>query len=781
MTNTDKFDAPQGVPFHEQYLRAVSEGIHGAGVTEAGGMEVTAAADGSGVTVASGELWYPRQRFTLEEDVTIEASTGDADHDRWDAVVFDTDVGEPVYHEGEPEEYPEPPAIGDNEFPLAFVYVPPESGIADEHVLNWRSAATKVSNVMVDAITIDSDYTTAGEQFVFCDTADEPLEVTLAESDMQDGTVIQVIDTAGAAATNEIVVAAEGEETTIDGDEDVDIRTAWGALSFVSDGDGWYTAGGGTGAGGGGFGTSGLYEGVLERSERRLLTTIPDVEDDEGELAEFVEVSADAVSLSSLIDTTDDVSITYGSYESGEFDRLGTILAGDGKAVEAEDVSVSSDGGGSIGVTVENLADRYRYVRAVVEGVFGDPDEPDGPLTYDEEYIIVGSRWHDLQETMVVRRIDLEDGSTEWETAKSYGEDVGLRLYSGITINDDIAYPIVNDDTVDEAGDYLLGIDVSDGSLVHEVELPGPARTPLVFTGENAVIGTGDMGEYQDTPGQITAYDPSDDFSEVWTYEPPEIEEGSPRDIAHGLSVHDGTIYASAGESWDSGMVCAVDVSDGSEIWATDLNDEIPEADGLIDASTIPIVHDGMVVGVSRGADFAWALDSQTGEVEWSTEVDSGGGKSLCVSDGLMFFGSSRWGAEFYALDVSTGDIEWNIELDGSTLAPPVASENQVYVTDDTPHIQALDKETGDVEWDVVEDSWSQINHTSIIGDKFIYPLSGDGELVARDRNDGSELWRADMDGADGYVLSPSNSHGKTRRNMPGVYNRNPDFLNQEW
>lgn len=916
MTNTDKFDAPQGVPFHEQYLRAVSEGIHGAGVTEVGGMEVAATADGSGVTVAPGELWYPRQRFTLEEDVTLDASAGDADHDRWDAVVFDIDVEEPVYHEGEPEEYPEPPAIGDDEFPLAFVYVPPESGIDDEHVLNWRPAATKASNVMADVVhvdgdhtidgesyvmadssggeltvtlpdveagrrvsvgdvggeardqpidveptggdtiigdhdatidddhgsltlvattdgwfvvaggagggavetvTIDSDYTTAGEQVVFCETDVDELEITLSEADTRDGAAVQVIDIDGEASTNPITMTPEGEEILVDADEEIAIDADWGALSLVSDGDHWFTAGGGV-DGGVDFSLAGMYTGLLESGESRslVLETVPDEEDRDGD-GYHIEQAI----LESEQTVHEDVSIDVALLLNGDVDTEETILSGGEESYKilGEGLLGNHGDADAVSVRLSNRSDSYRSIRGAVSGLSLGVELPESrevyygtdeqmlysfdPETGDElwsidlsdeppdgadpfvssvsiyEGSIIGMLRDDgYDDGSGMFSVDAEDGSLEWfsltpelENTGEGNEEPGNRpVIDGGTAYMSLGGSWALDDAI-----YAVDTETGDTEWVWQYEEYIPMADELIKQGDLIVFGAG-VNQGPPNAG-LYALDVSGDPTLEWQYTPDvgdPVPDGFPgTEIVGGNGVWAGATPISTeahgdcfvfpfydletDEIWTSGLVC-LDAEDGTPVWATPLTD-------LWEA------HDSEDI---------YASCVSTTLADSKTETEYLYSATIHYSDTPDLNGSP-----LVKIDAETGDIEWELKVTdedyiGSEGSPSMRGD-VVFNTTYEGTVIAVDVsgEEPDVVWETevghTVNSPTLANDIVVVGTGELFESDPPSEIVALDVEDGSILWESEVDGLVHKSVSPGESDGLSEVNRPYTYNGNTD------
>lgn len=146
----------------------------------------------------------------------------------------------------------------------------------------------------------------------------------------------------------------------------------------------------------------------------------------------------------------------------------------------------------------------------------------------------------------------------------------------------------------------------------------------------------------------------------------------------------DGTVYVVG----DGGHVYALDASDGSERWTTEVSSEY-------DVTTSPTVADGTVyVGTQHKRVFA--LDAASGERQWKSErLEPISGTA--IADGTLFV-TGR--ATLYALDAATGQTAWEGEPHGSyRYARPIVVDGVVYVAGESCTLLAYDAESGDLAW----------------------------------------------------------------------------------
>lgn len=223
------FEWPQGQPLFETNWQAVSQSLRGNGVLSKNALEVTATANAMEIQVDIGEAFFERQTYRLTDPERHTLSEGDADHDRWDSIYFDTSTGASAVREGTPAANPEPPSLNGDELLLAVVYVPATaSDLSDANILNWRPPAQPDNNTAdIDRKEFSPSATgivegaAAGNVFSTGLSDGETLRVEQATFIMGDGTpaltnldlVIGVLD--GEGGENKVGTVLQGDGETI--------------------------------------------------------------------------------------------------------------------------------------------------------------------------------------------------------------------------------------------------------------------------------------------------------------------------------------------------------------------------------------------------------------------------------------------------------------------------------------------------------------------------------------------------------------------------------------
>lgn len=219
MTSAAKLDWPQGEPLFEVNWRAVSEALFGNGILSPGDFEVTPTGSVRELEVATGSVWYDGAVYELESTETDTLSEGDADNDRWDLVVFDTDTEEVVFREGTAEDNPVPEDVEADEVLLAFVYTPAEFDDVynEDDVLNWRANHQTAAQVRLE--DTEDDFDTNEVETALTEVirkAGDPLNGPLELDDFSGGAVLELGEDPGAFGP---IVDAEATDGVSQGTE----------------------------------------------------------------------------------------------------------------------------------------------------------------------------------------------------------------------------------------------------------------------------------------------------------------------------------------------------------------------------------------------------------------------------------------------------------------------------------------------------------------------------------------------------------------------------------
>ena len=209
-----------------------------------------------------------------------------------------------------------------------------------------------------------------------------------------------------------------------------------------------------------------------------------------------------------------------------------------------------------------------------------------------------------------------------------------------------------------------------------------------------------------------------------WTYE---VE------FPNSPAIVKNTLYSGGDDS-----LFALNARTGAEKWTQDISHPLT-----------PVVdHDRVYVGTANLEMIA--VDANTGETIWTALIDSipaEGGVSPTLVDGTLYFsGHAGHGPErrLYALDADTGEIEWVVDNIGSESAAPAVVDGVVY-TPSYDEFTALDADSGDLLWRY--DTGSKTDSSPLVVDDTVFVGDNSGHLHAIDATDGTGEWTVSKPG----------------------------------
>jgi outer membrane protein assembly factor BamB len=204
-----------------------------------------------------------------------------------------------------------------------------------------------------------------------------------------------------------------------------------------------------------------------------------------------------------------------------------------------------------------------------------------------------------------------------------------------------------------------------------------------------------------------------------------------------GLAVSGDTLYVSVGY----GVLAALDTSTGAVRWTQNL-----EASG----SGTPTVY-GDLVYLMAGDDTAWALRTSDGRVQWKVESSADrnnilGAPAPALTDqfAILGYGSGevravfrRGGLTRWRSDVTGRRPGRALASIGDLTGPPVVSGSRIYAGNQSGRISALNLSSGEPVWTAREGAagpvWPAGNS--------IFALTDLNELVRLDASTGRRIW----------------------------------------
>lgn len=171
----------------------------------------------------------------------------------------------------------------------------------------------------------------------------------------------------------------------------------------------------------------------------------------------------------------------------------------------------------------------------------------------------------------------------------------------------------------------------------------------------------------------------------------------------------------------------------GDERWANQLDG------GRIKSR--PVV-DGNLVFVSAFSK-VYAIDKNTGEVNWSVETGWGGNSRPSVTGDALYVSSGASDEEessgaILRIKRGSGRKAWEYSLNGDTWSQPALRGNSVFGADRAGNVYAINRQTGTGTWK--QNINGEITTSISTSRQRIFVVSADGNLYVLSLQDGSQL-----------------------------------------
>ena len=242
-------------------------------------------------------------------------------------------------------------------------------------------------------------------------------------------------------------------------------------------------------------------------------------------------------------------------------------------------------------------------------------------------------------------------------------------------------------------------------------------------------------------------------------------------------SVGDGTgeFYSNLRPGWQDnrvfsadrhGVVKALDIDSGKEIWSADLS----EKTGFFSKNLPALLSGGVAAADGKifiGSEKAqvYALSAEDGTVAWQTKVAGEAVSMPVISDGLVLIHTSN--GMLQALNESDGSIKWTANLDMPPLtlrgeSAPTTAFGAAIVGGDNGRVSAIMLTQGQMIW---QQRISQaagateiarlndVNTTPVVVNNMVYALAYNGNLVAMDLRSGQIAWRREIGSVNDLIV----------------------------
>ncbi|SCC60388.1 outer membrane protein assembly factor BamB [Kosakonia oryziphila] len=223
----------------------------------------------------------------------------------------------------------------------------------------------------------------------------------------------------------------------------------------------------------------------------------------------------------------------------------------------------------------------------------------------------------------------------------------------------------------------------------------------------------------------------------------------------------DGVVYAADRH----GVVKAVSIEDGHEIWSVNL----AEKDGWF-STRAALLSGGVTVSgghVYVGTEKAqvYALNTSDGTQVWQAKVAGEALSRPVVSDGLVLIHTSN--GQLQALNESDGAVKWTVNLDMPALSlrgesAPTTAFGAAIVGGDNGRVSAVLMQQGQMIWQqrisqangpTEIDRLSDVDTTPVVVDNIVYALAYNGNLAALDLRSGQIMWKRELGSVNDFVV----------------------------
>lgn len=186
------------------------------------------------------------------------------------------------------------------------------------------------------------------------------------------------------------------------------------------------------------------------------------------------------------------------------------------------------------------------------------------------------------------------------------------------------------------------------------------------------------------------------------------------------------SLYVGTGDG-----IASLEKDTGDVAWETSLSGGYTIAPG--------VVRDGAVVVPTFQSLFR--VDSSSGSIEWERHVGTGRNTAPVYADGTAFVANGRdyrdgSAGQLTAIDTSSGDLSWTFEVDGDIKASPSLDGAKLFFGTTNGTVYCVDSATGSQEWEQELDH--VVNTTPLVGDSAVYVFDEMGEFYVLDATDGS-------------------------------------------
>lgn len=249
--------------------------------------------------------------------------------------------------------------------------------------------------------------------------------------------------------------------------------------------------------------------------------------------------------------------------------------------------------------------------------------------------VVVGNAVFTMDTSSDVTAFDTETGKKVWQVnVRKDGEREDV-ISGGLSFGDDRLY-------VTNGYDEVLALSAHDGSILWIQRLPSPSRAAPTNIGGRLYVTTLD--------NRLMAFDAKTGAS-LWEYTG--VGEAAGLVGAPSPAANNAVVVP----AFSSGEITALRVENGALAWSDNLADLRQYGgglDSLSDIKAMPIMHRGMIIGLSFSGKLA-AINEATGARVWQKDIS--GSETPWVAGDFMYLIDSD--NQVAAVSVADGGVQW--------------------------------------------------------------------------------------------------------------------------
>lgn len=372
--------------------------------------------------------------------------------------------------------------------------------------------------------------------------------------------------------------------------------------------------------------------------------------------------------------------------------------------------------------------------------------------------------------------IDAEDGREQWR----FAAEVHPNVYAGQIVSSAAVADIGEVRTVYfGAGNALYALRARDGEEIFRYEVgsgddedPTEIESSPVVVDDLVIFGTDVHNSGAGEAAGVTALDAATGDVEWFAQLAPTEGEGatgsgcgdvwsSPSVDLDRRMVFVGTGNCVTEDGWGrfAEAIVALDLDSGEVLWTYQPHEQNLDDNDFAGSPNLFEADGRALVGLGNKDAAYYAVDRETGEEVWGTQVTEPGiprpnsnfstGGYIgpnAVADGIVVGGTAVGGSPYlHALDAATGEIRWQQPVAGPTYAAAVAANGVVFLGGTDFTLRGYDLASGDVLWET-EMMGAVSGGAAIVGDS-VFAVAGIREPGATTKSENSGVYRFSLSG----------------------------------